>query len=280
MLEFLHPLPEGRLALFPSQVEALQELHASQIGGCLCMGVGSGKTYVSFLAADALGSEETLLFVPPRLLGQSQREYTNLSRSFTLKHCDWLKYSQLSLRSWAKTQATLVAAYKGKSLVVVFDEAHMLRHRSSARTKRALRLLADLSQICDLKVVVMSGTLLNGVASHYWHLVVSALHDRHWLPMDQRTLQKLDAALVQARSGRTNYIGAQSCEYLNGVTSPESNTMRWYLPKDEFLDGYARAIRETVGSVLSARTDVGATLRIDTWSTPNLGQEAVAMYRQ
>lgn len=280
MLDFLNPLPEAGLSLFPSQVEALQELHASKIGGCLCMGVGSGKTYVSFLAADALGGEETLLFVPPRLLEQSQREYSKLSRSFALKPCDWVKYSQLSLRTWEKTQANLVASAKGKSLVVVFDEAHMLRHKSSARTKRALRLLADLSKVCALKVVVMSGTLLNGVASHYWHLVVSALHDKHWLPMDQRTLTKLDGALLAAQSGRSNYVHARHCEYLNGITDPESNTMRWYVPKDEFLNGYAKAIRATVGSVLSARTDVGATLRIDTWATPRLGQQAAALYRQ
>lgn len=152
------------------QSAALWEAEAA--GGLLApMGVGSGKSLVALLLADALRSEKAVLLVKPRLLEQMLAEDVPLySRHFRLPldRITFLKYSKLEQQ--AHGVGALPAAWKWLAYLcaaicspldeiapdlIIADEAHSLLGDSM----RARKFRHYLKKNPRTRVCALSGTL-------------------------------------------------------------------------------------------------------------------------
>jgi hypothetical protein len=129
--------PGGTQTLRPVQARALYEATASR-GLLAPIRVGGGKTLLSLLFFVVLGSKRPLLLLPAKLVEKTKREMGLL-----VKH--WKIPTFLRIESYEKLSrvqhARLLDRYRPD--VVFADEAHKLRHRKTAVTKRVGRYLAD-----------------------------------------------------------------------------------------------------------------------------------------
>jgi len=164
----------GDYKLRTVQSEMLQAIE--ECGGAVCsVGVGHGKTLPSFLAGTALGVEKTLLLVPPALVEQTRVELERFRPHFKIPpNLGVLSYGKLSVAS-----GTDVLERLSPDLIVA-DECHMLRHASSARTKRVLRYFREHP---DTHFVGLSGTLTSKSLLDYAHLVELALRNGAPVPL-------------------------------------------------------------------------------------------------
>lgn len=172
--------------LRPVQSEMLRAIE--ECGGAVCsVGVGHGKTIPSFIAGTALGAKKTLLLVPPSLVKQTVTELERFRPHFRIpKNIRVLSYGKLSVASGTdileKIQPDLIVA----------DECHMLRHPSSARTKRVLRYYRNHP---DTHFVGLSGTLTAKSLKDYAHLVELALRSKAPVPLQWAELNSWAACI-------------------------------------------------------------------------------------
>lgn len=282
--EGLAQAEEDTLELYPSQREALLELRQSPHGGFLPMGVGSGKTYTGFLAPSVLDCDMAVVFVPPRCLNQSRRDYDTLSQHFELVETHWVKYSTLSQLQWDVDRLTLLQKVSGRRCCFVFDEAHYLKHTTSARTKRVLRLLGDVDEVTEkLAVVVMSGTLLNGLPTNYHHLAAASLREGSWLPTDRKEFWAWQQALQRARDPKQGYVFNVPKALSEKIPGPPSgfNVYR----SEEVLKAYHQLVSATPGVVFHGGDELGTALYLQDPQLPNIkgklvSEELKQMYDQ
>lgn len=205
--------------LKPIQAWALHEIET--VGGLLGpIGVGHGKTLLDMLAPmvayEAFGARRVVLLLPP-----------NLKRQFL--EVDWHYYGQhwnlpnlaegrfytpdrpflfviaFSELSGAKS-TELLSGLNLDALVV--DEAHSVRNRSAARTKRFLRLFKDKP---NTRLFCWSGTLTSRSLRDYGHLSAFALRDGSPVPLHWPALEAwagaLDASDLPTPAGRLLSLG-------------------------------------------------------------------------
>ena len=180
--------PGGTRSLWPIQSAALQE--ARQNDGLLApLGVGSGKTLISLLLASAMRARKAVILVPPGLRSQLiEQDIPSWARHFRLPLASFriVAYSQLSN---AKSHDILEDI--GPDLIIA-DEAHNLRHRTAARTKRFLRYMKEHP---ECRFACMSGTITRRSLKDYQHLSELALRKNSPLPRDFPTLSEWSEAL-------------------------------------------------------------------------------------
>lgn len=186
-----------------------------QYGGLFgAIGVGWGKTILTLLVASAAwnkGLKRIALFVPasvyPQLWkndlpaarkrvvitpqfhglgGKDMQSRLALARSGR-KGVYVLPYSLLS----TKDSNDLLAAIKPQ--LIIADEAHLLKNRKAARTKRVMNYIND----HEPELVAVSGTITDKSIMDYWHLIKAALGSNIPLPvtniMASEWAQVLDA---------------------------------------------------------------------------------------
>jgi hypothetical protein len=160
--------------LRPIQSEMLQAIEECQ--GAVCsVGVGHGKTLPSFLAGTVLGAEKPILLVPPSLVKQTLIELERFRPHFNIpRNLEVLSYGKLSVAAGTSALEEI------KPDLIVADECHMLRHPSSARTKRVLRYFREHP---DTHFVGLSGTLTAKSLKDYAHLVELALRNKAPVPL-------------------------------------------------------------------------------------------------
>ena len=95
------------------------------------VGVGHGKTLMALLAGAACGAKRPLIMVPPALVSQMKAEAEYWSLHFKFPAPEIISYGILSTRSEILEQI--------KPDLIVADEAHALRYKNTARTRRFLR---------------------------------------------------------------------------------------------------------------------------------------------
>lgn len=155
-------------SLWPTQAAALREAHDVRglFGG---IAVGEGKAMISLLAPTVMEAQRPLLLMPASVRQQTLEEVIP-----KLRRHGWRLHPRLEIRSY-----TELSMAKNKDLLdtlqpdlIIADEAHELRGRSSARTKRVARYMRDRPYTM---VVILSGSPTDRSLRDYWHLLAWAL---------------------------------------------------------------------------------------------------------
>lgn len=228
----------GRIRLWPLQNAALHEISLAN-GGFLSISVGGGKTLVSLLAADALQSKRMVLLVKPQLRQQLfHRDVPFYAKHFRipLDRIHVVSYNELS------SVKRMDILDKIKPDLIVADEAHSLRIRSSARTRRFIRYMRENP---GTRFVALSGTMSKRSIMDYAHLIEFALRKNSPLPHSFRVLEEWSGALDVTDDPKQPGVLLQLCRDGEGVRQ-----------------GFCRRRNETLGVVASDEGSLGTSLVI------------------
>jgi len=150
------------------------------------IGVGHGKTLLSWLIPEVVGAERPVLLIPPAMKVDYHRELAIWRTHYTFAPPHMMTYTELST---AKNSKTLEWHAPD---VLICDEAHALRDPTSARTKRFIRYCDEHP---ECRVVILSGTTTTSSLHDYAHLIARALRGRSPLPHDYRTLDLWESVI-------------------------------------------------------------------------------------
>jgi hypothetical protein len=156
--------PGASVHLRAVQVAALCE--AVECGGAILpMGVGTGKTLVSFLLPAVMQAKRPLLLIPAKLRDKTLREYERLQEEWVLPRLYIQTYEMLSRES----NATYLETYRPD--LIIADEGHKLKNPKAGVTRRVGRYI----KAHRPAFVVASGTFTRRSLVDYWHLAKWAL---------------------------------------------------------------------------------------------------------
>jgi superfamily II DNA or RNA helicase len=151
----------GTMSLRPVQATALAEI--GMRGGLFgIIRVGAGKTIISLLSASVAEAKRPVLLIPAKLVEKTQRDMEALSRHWQIQKTRIITYEWLG-RAQA---ADALDSYKPD--VIVCDEAHKLKNKSAAVTRRVARYMKANP---TTKMIVMSGTITKRSLHDYVHLI-------------------------------------------------------------------------------------------------------------
>lgn len=194
--------PGGTMRLWPVQSAALLEAEACG-GAFLAMPVGTGKALTAALMPHALPSKCAVLLVPP----QSKRKkledtFPSLAQHFNLPPLHVVSYSELE-------RAPGDVLERLRPDLIIADEGHYLKNRSSARTWRWEQYMKANPAT---RFVVMSGTFTLESILDYAHLVKWALRERSPVPASYMVLQEWAEALDVSDNPRPPGALERLCE--------------------------------------------------------------------
>ena len=220
--------------LLPTQAWALYE--AAQANGLLGpIGVGHGKTLLDLLTAMVIDDCKTaVLLLPPNLKSQ-------------LLDVDWHFYGQhwklpnlagggriypgrptlhvVAFSELSGSRATdLLSRLRPDTIIV--DEAHSVRNRTAARTKRFLRYFNENPKA---RLFAWSGTLTSRSLKDYAHLSNLALRDGSPTPIHWPTVEEwaghLDPNEFRSPPGRLSQFGKEGSEARAGYSERVNATL-------------------------------------------------------
>ena len=186
--------PGSSATLFRAQAVALRELRMH--GGLFGMlPIGSGKTLISLLAPTVL-QKRALIVVPAALRKKTHQELVQYAK-------DWLIGITFRIKSYEElsrvSHANFLEDYRPELLV--FDEAHRLKNRSAAVTKRITRYFR---QHPDTQSVCLSGTITTRSLTEYAHLLIWTLKNQAPVPLNPMHVQMwashLDARAAEGQN--------------------------------------------------------------------------------
>lgn len=171
-------------------VQSAMLIEAEAAGGLFAsVGVGWGKELASLLLPDAMGAKLAVLLVPPRLRDQLLRvDLPRYSRHFRIPR-DRIKVVAYSELSSADRGGILLDL---RPDVVVANEAHKLRNRGAAVTRKFERYFEEYP---GTKLAVLSGSLATRSPRDYAHLARLALGEATPLPSLWREVEDWSRAL-------------------------------------------------------------------------------------
>jgi len=235
----------GKMRLRPVQSAALIE--AAKADGLFApVGVGHGKTLLSLLLPTALDSKKAVLLVPPALKKQLAVEIARIySVNFhlPLKTLTIVAYSELSSAKKADILTTLAPD------LIVADECHLVRYKTSSRTKRLLRFAKD-HPAC--RFAFLSGTITTRSLKDYAHLIELALRKNSPLPGNYREVEDWAGAIdVKPRYVMMPGVLKQFCE-----------------AREDVRAGFRRRLVETQGVVATTESSLGTSLIVRRLAPP------------
>ena len=202
--------------LLPTQAWALHE--ARETNGLLGpIGVGHGKTLLDLLTPMVLNNCKTaVLLLPPNLKSQlidvDWHFYGQHWKLPNLAGGRWLVSGRPTLHVVAFSELSGSRAtdllHRLRPDTVVVDEAHSVRNRTAARTKRFLRYFSDNPNV---RLFAWSGTLTSRSLKDYAHLSNLALGDGSPTPLHWPTVEEwaghLDPSEFRSPPGRLSQFG-------------------------------------------------------------------------
>lgn len=237
-------------SLNAAQGWALEE--ANKAEGLLApIGVGHGKTGIDILLPMVMNCKRAVLLIPANLRHQFlTRDYPQWAEHFRVPNIAGdglfdpsrpvlhvLSYNELSQ---AKNSDILTRIQPD---LIIADEAHNLKAKDRARTKRFLRQFAAAS---GTRFVALSGTMTTRSVKDYAHLSGLALKEATPLPVHFPTLESwataLDAVELPAPPGALEAL----CR-----------------PGEDVRSGFRRRLIETLGVVATEEASVGCSLVIN-----------------
>lgn len=245
----------GVLSFRPIQSVALIEA-AKADGLFAAIGVGWGKTLIGLALPEALEAKKAVYLVQPDLKRQLVREaeqFYGKHFKLPLDRIHIVSYSELS----SATKATILEDIEPDAIIC--DEAHCLRHKDSARTKRFLRYAAEHP---GCRYAFMSGTMTTRSIRDYAHLIELALRKNSPLPRGYREINDWAGALDVRPQYRMS----------PGVLS------RWCEEGETVREGFQRRLVETEGVVATQEGAIGTSLivRKIVISVPEVIRKAMA----
>jgi len=165
-------------ALHPIQATALSE--AAREGGLFApIAVGAGKTLLGLLLPLALQVERTVYLCLAGQEEQIRREHAWAAEHVMVPPLGPRGLSIVSYHVLSRPESTRLLFDLRPDLIIA-DEAHKLRHRSSVTTRRVLLYLAEHERT---KMVAWSGTLTSRSLADYAHLGAMTLRDLSPFPV-------------------------------------------------------------------------------------------------
>jgi hypothetical protein len=240
--------PWGTMKLRPVQALALREMAIA--GGLFGpMGVGSGKSLVSFLAPTVLEAKRPVLLVPASLVEKTGRDLRALSEH-------WMLESNIRVRSYESLSVVSGADLLEKRDVpdlLILDEAHKIRNKTAGVTKRVARYLHGHP---ECRVVAISGTMVKSSIEDFAHIIDWVLKERSPVPRIQGDLMA--------------WIAALDADVNPFDMVPPGAILAWSSPEEIEAEGVVRAARlafqrrliETEGVVATRDESVGASLNV------------------
>lgn len=243
--------PGGTMKLWPVQSACLHD--AKQAWGLLALaGAGHGKTLVSLLVGDAIGAKRIVLLIPPQLrvqLMQNNIPALNKHWRLPLDRLHVVAYSELSSAKSADVLEEL------KPDLIVADECHLLRHRSSARTKRFLRYMKDHP---ECRFVGLSGTITRRSLKDYGHLAELALRNRSPLPHNYHTLNEWAEAIDVSKDPIAPGALVKLCD--ENERRQLAETSETFAQQNVIRGAFRRRLVETSGVVATEEGAIGTSL--------------------
>ena len=235
----------GQMSLRPMQAWAMCEAYeASGLVGIIS--VGGGKTLLSLLLPKVLESRRPVLVVPGGLVDKTERE-----RMLYATHWDVPKYLcvQSYQRLGRKKHADWFFDYRPD--LIILDEAHKVKNRSAAVTKRLTRYL---HKHPETKVCVMSGTFSKRSIRDYAHLLIWALKQGAPVPRWWKDIEPWAMILDEHPDPRMVFDPKPLAPLLEpGEALTHANVRK----------AFRRRLVQTPGVVQSTDDGVEASLRVD-----------------
>lgn len=240
--------PAGTMALRPMQAVALAEI--GMLGGLFgILRVGAGKTLVSLLAPVVGEATRPALIIPAKLVGKTRRDLRALCEHWDIPEPAIITYEWLGRAQAADALDRLAPDF------IVADEAHKLKNKKAACTRRVARYLKN----SGAKFVAMSGTITKRSLHDYQHMIRWSLGDAGApLPTNWGDLEAWADALDERKNMlRRAHPGAlvELCD----------DAERRVFDADAKLGArvaYRRRLIETPGVVATQETDVDASIVI------------------
>jgi len=238
--------PNGKMALRPVQATALAEI--GMRGGLFgIIRVGAGKTLISLLAPVVAEAERPALLIPAKLVGKTRRDLLALSVHWDIPEPRIITYEWLG-----RAQAADALDDYAPDLIVA-DEAHKLKNKSAAVTRRVARYMKVNP---ETKIVVMSGTITKRSLHDYVHLLRWALKTDVPLPEGYNDLE-LWADALDERKGMLRRADPGA---LRVLCDAEEDRMWPTNPREWARRAYRRRLTDTSGVVSTKETSVDASL--------------------
>lgn len=178
--------PGGTMRLRPVQAQALFEAHDYQ-GLFGPIRVSGGKTLISLLAPIVLEAQRPMLIVPAALIEKTRTEARKLAQHWKLPtFLHIVSYQALGRVSGADTLEKL------NPDLIVCDEAHKLKNKRAAVTKRVARFLHNRP---DVKFIALTGTISKRSLHDFAHLLAWTLKLRTPLPRHYHELEAWTLAI-------------------------------------------------------------------------------------
>jgi hypothetical protein len=172
--------PGGTMQLRPVQAQALFEAHDYQ-GLFGPIRVSGGKTLISLLAPVVLEARAPMLIVPAALIEKTRTEARKLAQHWKLPtFLHIVSYQALGRVSGAGTLENL------RPDLIICDEAHKLKNKRAAVTKRVARYMHDHP---ETRMVILTGTISKRSLHDFAHLLAWSLKLRTPLPRQYNELE-------------------------------------------------------------------------------------------
>lgn len=216
----LHTKPEAPEGFELSEGQAAALYWYDRMGGLFApLPVGAGKTLISLRCvgiAHENGIDRIVLFVPPQVYSQLIQRDIGWARARVPLGCTFYKMGGLSAERrralagggrrgcWVIPYSQLSCKDSFEILkmirpgLIIFDEAHALKNRRSARTKRILTYFREFRPNC----VALSGTMTAKSLNDYAHILMMCLGQGSPVPMDANTIQEW-AAVIDSEQKQT-----------------------------------------------------------------------------
>ena len=241
--------PRGTMTLKPQQALALHD--AGVEGGLFApLGVGEGKTLISFLLPVVIPCKRSLLNMPAGLIGERQSDRRELS-----KH--WRIPNELRLFSYdmlGRVQAADELETYAPDLII-FDEAHRAKNLRAAVTRRLARYFVAHPYT---KCCALSGSMMDRTIKEFAHLLRWCLKLKSPIPLTNEELEEWAQALdndVEALERRDPGALLSLCTAEELANNPTHVAARL---------GFRRRLTETPGVVATVGEgeSVGASIYV------------------
>lgn len=271
---------ESGFRLFQEQASAVAA-YLNEAGGFFPIGVGWGKSGIALMIAERAwqkGLRKIILHLEPSCLNQMVksdipmwRRHTSLSVPFIplggrqrkerklyyesgRKGCYIVPYSLLSVRD------TIPMLEAIDPELVIADECHNLRDKTTARTKRWMAMM----RYKERELIAMSGTITSKSIEDYRHLIDLALKDGS--PLPRASAMSLSwARILDSGSVITDQVQAGPLEPLvdwaNNRRTPRQSKLS--LTVSDIREAYTRRMHSAPGVVSSPDSEIKASLSVE-----------------
>lgn len=225
--------PNGTMRLRDLQAQALLDI--GTCNGAFCpIGVGDGKTLISFLAARVLGAKRPLLLEPAGLIKERANDRDALARHWQIPNNVRMYSYEMLGRADHETELEIY-----EPDLIVADEAHRLKNDAAAVMKRVNRWMRTHP---DTAFVALSGSFMDKSILEFAHILFWCLKLGAPIPLDRSQLEEWALALDEKVEDERRYEPGA----LYSFASPEDGEGLAAVRR-----GFKRRLTETPGVVAS-----------------------------